>query len=206
MARRKKTLTRRPKKKSTPRRAKKIVVRQAKPKAKAKSKSPPLSLPASPLTHIDQRGEARMVDVSDKGATERIAIAEGRVIMRKETLDLVVEGNAMKGDVLGAARLAGIMAAKRTHGLIPLCHPLPLTKIEIDINPEHALPGFLVQATVKVTAKTGVEMEALTAVSIACLTIYDMVKAAERGMRIEGIRLLHKSGGKSGEWRAEASP
>ena len=147
-----------------------------------------------------------MVDVSDKGATERIAVAEGRVIMRKQTLDLVVEGNAMKGDVLGAARLAGIMAAKRTHGLIPLCHPLPLTKIEIDINPEHALPGFLVQATVKVTGKTGVEMEALTAVSIACLTIYDMVKAVERGMRIEGIRLLHKSGGKSGEWRAETSP
>jgi cyclic pyranopterin phosphate synthase len=157
----------------------------------------------NPLTHIDQRGEARMVDVSDKGATERIAVAEGRVIMRRETLDLVLEGNAMKGDVLGAARLAGIMAAKRTHGLIPLCHPLPLTKVEIQINPEHALPGFLVQATVKVTAKTGVEMEALTAVSIACLTIYDMVKAVERGVHIEGIRLLHKSGGKSGEWRAE---
>ena len=155
------------------------------------------------LTHIDQRGEARMVDVSEKGATERVAVAEGRVLMRKETLDLVLEGNAMKGDVLGAARLAGIMAAKRTHGLIPLCHPLPLSKIEIDINPEHSLPGFLVQSTVKVTAKTGVEMEALTAVSIACLTIYDMVKAVERGIRIEGIRLLHKSGGKSGEWNAE---
>jgi cyclic pyranopterin phosphate synthase len=158
---------------------------------------------SSPLTHIGQSGEARMVDVSEKGATERIAIAEGRVIMRKETLDLVLEGNAMKGDVLGAARLAGIMAAKRTHGLIPLCHPLPLTKVEIEINPEHALPGFLVQSTVKVTAKTGVEMEALTAVSIACLTIYDMVKAVERGMRIEGIRLLQKSGGKSGDWRAQ---
>jgi len=157
---------------------------------------------ATPLTHIDQRGEARMVDVSEKGATERTAIAEGRVLMRKETLDIVLEGNAMKGDVLGAARLAGIMAAKRTHGLIPLCHPLPLTKIEIDINPEHSLPGFLVQSTVKVVAKTGVEMEALTAVSIACLTIYDMVKAVERGIRIEGIRLLHKSGGKSGEWNA----
>jgi cyclic pyranopterin phosphate synthase len=159
---------------------------------------------ASPLTHIDQRGQARMVDVTEKGVTERIAVAEGRVIMRKETLDLVLEGNAMKGDVLGAARLAGIMAAKRTHGLIPLCHPLPLSKVEIEINPEHSLPGFLVQATVKVTAKTGVEMEALTAVSISCLTIYDMVKAVERGMRIEGIRLLLKSGGKSGEWRAEA--
>jgi len=160
--------------------------------------------PAAALTHIDQRGEARMVDVSEKGVTERIAIAEGRVLMRKETLDLVLAGNAMKGDVLGAARLAGIMAAKRTHGLIPLCHPLPLTKVEVEINPEHTLPGFLVQATVKVTAKTGVEMEALTAVSIACLTIYDMVKAVERGMHIEGIRLLHKSGGKSGEWRAES--
>jgi len=158
---------------------------------------------ASPLTHIDQRGEARMVDVSEKGVTERIAVAEGRVLMRKETLDLVLEGNAMKGDVLGAARLAGIMAAKRTHGLIPLCHPLPLTKVEININPEHSLPGFLVQSTVKVTAKTGVEMEALTAVSIACLTIYDMVKAVERGIHIEGIRLVHKSGGKTGEWNAE---
>jgi cyclic pyranopterin phosphate synthase len=200
-------------KKSAPRHSKKSIPRRLKPKAKAKTKAKAKAKPRpkkvalqpapAPLTHIDQRGEARMVDVSDKGSTERIAVAEGRVIMRKETLDLVVEGNAMKGDVLGAARLAGIMAAKRTHGLIPLCHPLPLTKVEIDINPEHALPGFLVQATVKVTAKTGVEMEALTAVSIACLTIYDMVKAAERGMRIEGIRLLQKSGGKSGNWRAE---
>src|SRR6478736_5576103 len=164
----------------------------------AKQPDRPVPASASPLTHIDQRGQARMVDVTEKGATERTAVAEGRVIMRKETLDLVLEGNAMKGDVLGAARLAGIMAAKRTHGLIPLC------KVEIEINPEHALPGFLVQATVKVTAKTGVEMEALTAVSISCLTIYDMVKAVERGIRIEGIRLLLKSGGKSGEWRAEA--
>ena len=178
-----------------PERASKIVSR---------SDQPVSTPPVSPLTHINQRGEARMVDVTQKGATERTAVAEGRVIMRKETLDVVLEGNAMKGDVLGAARLAGIMAAKRTHGLIPLCHPLPLTKVEIDINPEHALPGFLVQATVKVTAKTGVEMEALTAVSIACLTIYDMVKALERGMRIEGIRLLLKSGGKSAEWRAES--
>jgi cyclic pyranopterin phosphate synthase len=203
MARRNKTSARRSKK-SVPHRPRKSVARRAKSKnevqEKPKTTAPP---PLGPLTHIDQRGEARMVDVSDKGATDRIAVAEGRVLMRKETLDLVLEGNAMKGDVLGAARLAGIMAAKRTHGLIPLCHPLPLTKIEIEINPEHALPGFLVQATVKVTARTGVEMEALTAVAIACLTIYDMVKAAERGMRIEGIRLLQKSGGKSGEWRAE---
>ncbi|MGA8967996.1 MAG: cyclic pyranopterin monophosphate synthase MoaC [Pseudolabrys sp.] len=192
-------------------RRKKPVLRQReRPKTKKRTAArtvPEQSVPTpapSPLTHIDQRGEARMVDVTEKGATDRVAIAEGRVIMRKETLDLVLEGNAMKGDVLGAARLAGIMAAKRTHGLIPLCHPLPLTKIEIDINPEHALPGFLVRATVKVTAKTGVEMEALTAVSIACLTIYDMVKAAERGVQISSIRLLHKSGGKSGEWRAES--
>ncbi|HEY5216619.1 MAG TPA: cyclic pyranopterin monophosphate synthase MoaC, partial [Pseudolabrys sp.] len=120
-----------------------------------------------------------MVDVTAKSATERIAVAEGRVIMRQETLDVVLAGNAMKGDVLGAARLAGIMAAKRTHGLIPLCHPLPITKVEIEINPEHSLPGFLVQATVKVTGQTGVEMEALVAVSIACLTIYDMAKAIE---------------------------
>jgi cyclic pyranopterin phosphate synthase len=155
------------------------------------------------LTHIDQRGEARMVDVSGKSATERIAVAEGRVIMRKETLDAVIAGNAMKGDVLGAARLAGIMAAKRTHGLIPLCHPLPITKIEIEINPEHSLPGFLVQSTVKVNGQTGVEMEALMAVSIACLTIYDMAKAIEKSMRIDGIRLLEKRGGKSGDYHAE---
>jgi cyclic pyranopterin phosphate synthase len=161
-------------------------------------------LPNAELTHIDARGQAHMVDVSGKSATERIAVAEGRVIMRKETLDQVIAGNAMKGDVLGAARLAGIMAAKRTHGLIPLCHPLPITKIEIDINPEHALPGFLVQATVKVNGQTGVEMEALMAVSIACLTIYDMAKAIEKGMRIDGIRLLEKRGGKSGDYRAEA--
>jgi cyclic pyranopterin monophosphate synthase len=167
----------------------------------SKTKAKP---PVEPkLSHIDQRGEARMVDVSAKPQTERVAVAEGKVIMRKDTLDLVIEGNAMKGDVLGAARLAGIMAAKRTHGLIPLCHPLPITKVEVEINPEHSLPGFLVQATVKVTGQTGVEMEALTAVSIACLTIYDMVKAVERGMRIEGIRLLEKSGGKSGTWTAE---
>jgi cyclic pyranopterin monophosphate synthase len=159
--------------------------------------------PAALLSHLDQRGQARMVDVTGKAATERIARAEGKVIMRKETLDKVIAGNALKGDVLGAARLAGIMAAKRTHMLIPLCHPLPITKVEIQIDPEHALPGFLVEATVKVTGQTGVEMEALTAVSIACLTVYDMVKAIEKGMRIEGIRLLEKQGGKSGTWRAE---
>jgi cyclic pyranopterin phosphate synthase len=186
-------------------RAKKTVPRRKKaaaPRARPKAKHAPLMTNAE-LTHIDPRGQAHMVDVSAKNLTERLAIAEGRVIMRKETLDLVLAGNAMKGDVLGAARLAGIMAAKRTHGLIPLCHPLPITKVEIDIDPEHALPGFLVRGTVKVTGQTGVEMEALVAVSIACLTIYDMVKAVERGMRIEGIRLLEKRGGKSGDYRAE---
>ena len=155
------------------------------------------------LTHISGRGEARMVDVSAKAPTERTAIAEGFVRMKPATLALIRKGNAKKGDVLGAARLAGIMAAKRTHELIPLCHPLPITKVELAIEPDKKLPGVLVRATVKVTGQTGVEMEALTAVSVACLTIYDMVKAAERGMRIEGIRLLEKSGGASGEWRAE---
>jgi cyclic pyranopterin phosphate synthase len=180
--------------------SKKTVKKRAKPRAKLRTKTKP----KAELSHLDQRGQAHMVDVSAKPQTERFATAEGRVIMRKETLDLVVEGNALKGDVLGAARLAGIMAAKRTHGLIPLCHPLPITKVEIDINPEHSLPGFLVRATVKVTGQTGVEMEALVAVSIACLTVYDMVKAVERGMRIEGIRLIEKSGGKSGHYRAES--
>ncbi len=155
------------------------------------------------LTHLGQSGEARMVDVSQKPATERIATAEGKVVMRAETLALVLSGDAKKGDVLGTARIAGIQAAKRTHELIPLCHPLPVSKIEIAIEPDRTLPGLVVRATVKVTGQTGVEMEALTAVSVACLTIYDMVKAAERGMRIEGIRLLEKSGGASGAYRAE---
>jgi cyclic pyranopterin phosphate synthase len=153
------------------------------------------------LTHIGKSGEARMVDVSDKPATERVAVAEGRVLMAKATLDLVLKGNAKKGDVLGAARIAGIMAAKRTHELIPLCHPLALSKVEVDIAPERG--GLKVRSTVKVKGPTGVEMEALTAVSVACLTIYDMVKAVERGMRIEGIRLLEKTGGKSGRYRAK---
>jgi cyclic pyranopterin monophosphate synthase len=154
------------------------------------------------LTHIGPRGEARMVDVSAKPATERIAVAEGRVVMSKATLDLIVSGDAKKGDVLGAARIAGIMAAKRTHELIPLCHPLALSKVTLDITPDPKLPGCVVQAAVKVTGPTGVEMEALTAVSVACLTIYDMVKAAERGVHIEGIRLIEKKGGKSGHYRA----
>jgi len=144
-----------------------------------------------------------MVDVSEKAATERVAAAEGRVVMAEKTLDLVLAGNAKKGDVLGAARLAGIMAAKRTHELIPLCHPLPVSNIAVDIAPERKLPGFNVRARVKVNGRTGVEMEALTAVAVACLTIYDMVKALERGMRIEGIRLLEKRGGRSGHYRAK---
>jgi len=154
------------------------------------------------LTHLDKKGEARMVDVSAKAATDRVAVAEGKVVMNPATLDLVLSGDAKKGDVLGTARIAGIQAAKKTHELIPLCHPLPITKVEIGIEQDQKLPGLVVRATVKVTGQTGVEMEALTAVSVACLTIYDMVKAAERGMRIEGIRLLEKSGGASGEWRA----
>jgi cyclic pyranopterin monophosphate synthase len=154
------------------------------------------------LTHLGQKGEARMVDVSQKTPTERIAVAEGRVVMKAETLDLVLTGNAKKGDVLGAARIAGIMAAKKTSDLIPLCHPLPVSKVEIDISPDRKLPGLNVRASVKVTGPTGVEMEALTAVAVACLTIYDMVKAVERGMRIENIRLIEKRGGKSGLYRA----
>ncbi|HEY7842118.1 MAG TPA: cyclic pyranopterin monophosphate synthase MoaC [Bradyrhizobium sp.] len=154
------------------------------------------------LTHIDAGGEARMVDVSEKPATERTAVAEGRVVMSKATLELVVSGHAKKGDVLGVARVAGIMAAKRTHELIPLCHPLALSKVSVDIAPDATLPGCVVRASVKVTGPTGVEMEALTAVSVACLTIYDMIKAVERGVRIEGIHLVEKKGGKSGHYRA----
>ena len=155
------------------------------------------------LTHLGRGGDARMVDVSAKAATEREAIAEGRVVMTTQTLDVVLAGNAKKGDVLGTARIAGIMAAKRTHELIPLCHPLPVSNIAVDIEPERKLPGLNVRARVKVIGPTGVEMEALTAVAVACLTIYDMVKALERGMRIEGLRLLEKRGGKSGPYRAK---
>ena len=158
---------------------------------------------AGTLSHLNKRGEARMVDVSAKGVTEREAVAEGRVVMTRKTLDLVLAGDAKKGDVLGAARIAGIMAAKRTHELIPLCHPLPLSKITVEIEPDLEAPALKVRATAKVSGQTGVEMEALTAVSVACLTIYDMVKAVERGMRIEGIRLIEKSGGRSGHYRAK---
>ena len=154
------------------------------------------------LTHIGASGEARMVDVSDKEATDRVAVAEGRVAMKPETLALILAGETQKGDVLGAARIAGIMAAKRTHELIPLCHPIALTKIALDLTPDAALPGVIVRAEVKTHGRTGVEMEALTAAAIACLTIYDMAKAVDRAMRIEGVRLIETRGGKSGLWRA----
>lgn len=159
--------------------------------------------PRKNLTHLGARGEARMVDVSAKPATERQALAEGRVLMQATTLAVVQRGDAKKGDVLGAARIAGIMAAKRTHELIPLCHPLSISKVEVDLRPDAKLPGIHVSARVKVTGQTGVEMEALAAVAIACLTIYDMVKAVDRGMRIEGIRLVEKRGGRSGHYRAK---
>ena len=157
----------------------------------------------STLTHIDETGAASMVDVSSKPITEREATAEGHVIMSAETLALIKSGNAKKGDVLGVARIAGIMATKRTGDLIPLCHPLMLSKITVELEPDDALPGIKIRATAKLSGQTGVEMEALTAVSVACLTIYDMVKAADRTMRIDGIRLTEKRGGKSGHFRIE---
>ncbi len=153
------------------------------------------------LTHLDAAGEAAMVDVGDKTETLRIAEAEGHVRMRAETLQLILDGNAKKGDVIGTARLAGIMAAKQTASLIPLCHPLMLSKVAVDIVPDPDLPGLRVTSMAKLTGRTGVEMEALTAVSIACLTIYDMAKAADREMEIGGVRLLAKSGGRSGDYR-----
>lgn len=155
------------------------------------------------LTHIGATGEARMVDVGGKEYTSREAVAAGSIRMQAQTLELILSGNAKKGDVLGVARVAGIMAAKKTSELIPLCHPLALTKVEVEIKPDHALPGLQVRATAKVNGQTGVEMEALTAATVACLTIYDMAKAADRGMEITSVRLLEKSGGKSGLWRAE---
>ncbi len=151
------------------------------------------------LSHIDSTGQARMVDVSGKPDTSRTAIAKGEVLMRLETFELVKAGTLKKGDVLSVAQLAGVMAAKRTSMLIPLCHPLPLTKIDVAIEAEEGLPGYVITATVKTVGKTGVEMEALTAVSIAALTIYDMAKAVEVTMRIQNIRLIEKHGGQSGD-------
>lgn len=157
---------------------------------------------AARLTHLGADGKADMVDVGAKAETERTAIAEGSITMLPATLKTILEGNAKKGDVLGAARIAGIMAAKKTHELIPLCHPLLLTKVAVDIEPDEALPGLRVTALARVTGKTGVEMEALTAASVACLTIYDMAKAVDRGMVISGVRLVEKTGGKSGDYKA----
>jgi cyclic pyranopterin monophosphate synthase len=158
------------------------------------------------LTHLGADGEARMIDVSDKAATDRVAIAEGRVRMAASTLATILAGDAKKGDVIGAARIAGIMAAKRTADLIPLCHPVGLTKISVDITPARALPGLTVRAEARCVGQTGVEMEAMTAVSVACLTVYDMAKAIDRGMSIEAVRLIEKRGGKSGVWQAAIEP
>jgi cyclic pyranopterin phosphate synthase len=155
------------------------------------------------LTYLDAAGNARMVDVSGKDVTVREATARGRVVMAAETLALVTEGRAKKGDVLAVARIAGIMAAKRTHELIPLCHPLALQSVTVELGPDQAGSAIEVTATVRVEGRTGVEMEALTAVSVACLTVYDMLKAADRAMRIEAVRLVEKSGGRSGHFRAE---
>ena len=154
------------------------------------------------LTHFDAEGRAQMVDVSGKAVTDRVAVAEAFVMMAPATLALVIEGRAKKGDVLGVARLAGIMAAKKTADLIPLCHPLPISKVTIDLKPDPALPGVRIEATVKTTGQTGVEMEALTAASVAALTVYDMLKAAEKSMTIGGLRLILKDGGKSGRYEA----
>jgi len=157
----------------------------------------------SKLSHIDAKGEARMVDVSEKEVTARTASAEGFVGMAPETLALLQSGEAPKGDVLATARIAGIMAAKRTHELIPLCHPLNLSKVAVTLEPRETPPGVHVTAEVKLTGQTGVEMEALTAVSVACLTLYDMLKAVDRGMTIESVRVTHKAGGRSGEYSAK---
>jgi cyclic pyranopterin monophosphate synthase len=154
----------------------------------------------SALTHLNAAGEAHMVDVGSKAETARTAVAEGTVRMRPSTLEAILSGNASKGDVIGTARLAGIMAAKKTSDLIPLCHPLLISKVSVDITPDPDLPGLHVEATVSISGKTGVEMEALTAVSVACLTLYDMAKAIEKDMEIGGIRLKSKSGGKSGDY------
>lgn len=155
------------------------------------------------LTHFDAKGDAHMVDVSDKPSTARIATAEGWVKMARETFDIISEGRAKKGDVLGVARLAGIMGAKKTPDLIPLCHPLPVTKVSVDLEPDADLPGVRITATVKTTGQTGVEMEALTAVSTAALTVYDMAKAVDKAMEIGGIRVVLKDGGKSGRYEAK---
>ena len=159
---------------------------------------------AQKLSHLNAKGEARMVDVSDKDVTHRTATAEGFVAMAAETLTVVEKGEAKKGDVLATARIAGILAAKQTHTLIPLCHPLPITKAEVSFTPSHSPPGITVTSVVKVAGQTGVEMEALTAVSVAALTFYDMLKAIDKAMHFDGIRLIEKTGGRSGDYKAPA--
>ncbi|MEH6673184.1 MULTISPECIES: cyclic pyranopterin monophosphate synthase MoaC [unclassified Sulfitobacter] len=155
------------------------------------------------LTHFDGKGDAHMVDVSDKPVTSRVATAKTHIKMQRETFDIITEGRAKKGDVMGVARLAGIMAAKRTADLIPLCHPLPITKVSVELTPDPDLPGLQIEATVKTTGQTGVEMEALTAASVTALTVYDMAKAVDKGMEIGGLRVVLKDGGKSGRYEAE---
>lgn len=155
------------------------------------------------LSHFDAKGEAHMVDVSEKAVTSRIATAEGYVKMARQSFDIISEGRAKKGDVLAVAQLAGIMGAKQCATLIPLCHPLPITKVSVDLTMDEALPGVRIEATVKTTGQTGVEMEALTAVNVAALTVYDMVKAVDKAMEIGGIRVILKDGGKSGRYQAE---
>ena len=167
--------------------------------ARAASRGGPPPAPPETLSHLDESGQARMVDVTEKAATDRVAVAKGRVTMQPATLEMILAGNAAKGDVLATARLAGVMGAKRTPELIPLCHPLPLTNVAVELEPDEAASAIEITATARVTAKTGVEMEALTAVAVAALTIYDMAKAVDRGMRIESVRLVRKSGGKSGD-------
>ena len=157
------------------------------------------------LSHLDEKGAAHMVDVGDKAITARTAIAGGKVVMKAETLALIIDGRTPKGDVIATARLAGIMAAKKASDLIPLCHPLPISKAAIDISPDPTLPGLEITAIVRCSGQTGVEMEALTAAAVACLTIYDMAKAADREMEIGGIRLLEKSGGRSGDYKRGAT-
>jgi len=158
---------------------------------------------ADELSHFDDSGRPRMVDVSAKPETERLAVARGQVRMERATFDLVLAGRSTKGDVARVAELAGVMAAKKTGDLIPLCHPLPLTSVVVTVTPDQALPGLAVTAEARTIGRTGVEMEALTAVSVACLTLYDMLKSADRAMRIEAIELVEKKGGKSGPWRRD---
>jgi cyclic pyranopterin monophosphate synthase len=155
------------------------------------------------LTHLDSRGEARMVDVGDKAVTSRIAVARAQIRMKPETLSVILASELSKGDALATARIAAIQAAKKTSDLIPLCHPLPITKVSVELRADHALPGIIIEVTCKVRGQTGIEMEALTAASVAALTVYDMAKSIDRGMVIEEVMLIEKSGGKTGEWRSD---